>query len=111
MTTMTDDADATRSGIVAPTDQLRRPGLPESKPEPSQVPGPQTPAIACFYPVPTPGTPPGSHLPGVQAAGAISQDGQIVTITRVANAVPGKPDGEVDTRPLVPVWRRTSTQA
>jgi hypothetical protein len=57
-------------------------------------------------PVPVPGTPPGSHLPGVQATGAVCRDGRIVAVTRLAHAAPGKPDGEVDTRPLYPIWRR-----
>ncbi len=57
-------------------------------------------------PVPVPGTPAGSHLPGVQAAGAVCRDGRIVAITRLAHAVPGKPEGEVDTRPLRPIWQQ-----
>jgi len=61
--------------------------------------------VAMLSPVPVPGAPPGSHLPGVQAAGALSRDGRIVAITRLAHAVPGKPDGEVDTRPLRPIWQ------
>ncbi len=61
--------------------------------------------VAMLAPVPVPGTPPGSHLPGVQAAGAVRWDGRIVAITRLAHAVPGKPDGEVDTRPLRPIWK------
>lgn len=60
---------------------------------------------AMLAPVPVPGTPAGSHLPGVQAAGAVSRDGRIVAVTRLAHAVPGKPDGEVDTRPLRPIWQ------
>jgi hypothetical protein len=37
-------------------------------------------------------------MPGVLAAGALSQDGRIVQITRLAHAAPGHPDGEADTR-------------
>lgn len=36
--------------------------------------------------------------PGVQAARADSTDGRVTRIRAVSNAVPGKPDGEVDTR-------------
>jgi hypothetical protein len=58
-------------------------------------------------PVPSPGTPPGTMLPGVQAAGAThADDGHIRQITRLAHAAPGKPDGEADTRHVVPLWRQ-----
>ena len=36
--------------------------------------------------------------PATQIAGVDSENGQGTRVTRVANAVPGKPDGEVDTR-------------
>lgn len=36
--------------------------------------------------------------PGTQIAAADNEEGQVTRVTRVANAVPGKPDGEVDTR-------------
>jgi hypothetical protein len=36
--------------------------------------------------------------PGTQIAGVDSENGQVIRVSRVANAVPGKPDGEVDTR-------------
>jgi hypothetical protein len=36
--------------------------------------------------------------PGVQVAAAESADGRVTRIRAVSNAVPGKPDGEVDTR-------------
>jgi hypothetical protein len=36
--------------------------------------------------------------PGVQVAAADSADGRVTRIRAVSNAVPGKPDGEVDTR-------------
>jgi hypothetical protein len=60
---------------------------------------------AMLAPVPVPGTPAGSHLPGVQAAGAVSRDGHVIAVTQLAHAVPGKADGEVDTRPLRPIWQ------
>ena len=36
--------------------------------------------------------------PGVQVTSADSADGRVAKVRRVSNAVPGKPDGEVDTR-------------
>jgi hypothetical protein len=36
--------------------------------------------------------------PATQVAAAEDEEGQVTRVTRVANAVPGKPDGEVDTR-------------
>ncbi len=36
--------------------------------------------------------------PGVQVAAADSADGRVTRVRAVSNAVPGKPDGEVDTR-------------
>jgi hypothetical protein len=36
--------------------------------------------------------------PATQVAAAENEEGQVTRVTRVANAVPGKPDGEVDTR-------------
>jgi hypothetical protein len=38
------------------------------------------------------------NAPGVQATTAESEDGRVSRVRRVSNAVPGKPDGEVDTR-------------
>lgn len=38
------------------------------------------------------------NAPGVQVAAAESTDGRVTRIRAVGNAVPGKPDGEVDTR-------------
>jgi hypothetical protein len=61
---------------------------------------------ALLSPVPCPGTPPGTTVPGVLAAGGIGKDGRIVRITRLAHAAPGKLDGEVDTRPLLPLWKQ-----
>jgi hypothetical protein len=116
-------SDAVGAGTVVPADQQssalselsalpewalpERAALPERKPDRPHVAGGH--ATATSAPVPVPGTPPGSHVPGVQAAAAVSRDGRIVAITRLANAVPGKPDGEVDTRPLLPLWGQTPT--
>ena len=36
--------------------------------------------------------------PATQIAAADTEEGEVTRVTRVANAVPGKPDGEVDTR-------------
>lgn len=36
--------------------------------------------------------------PATQIAAAENEEGQVTRVTRVANAVPGQPDGEVDTR-------------
>jgi hypothetical protein len=41
---------------------------------------------------------PAPNAPGVQVAAADNADGRVTGARRVANAVPGKPDGEVDTR-------------
>ncbi len=38
------------------------------------------------------------NAPGVQATTAEGEDGRVSKVRRVSNAVPGKPDGEVDTR-------------
>lgn len=61
---------------------------------------------ALLSPVPCPGTPPGTTVPGVLATGGVCTGGRIVRITRLAHATPGKPDGGVDTRPLVPLWKQ-----
>ncbi|GAB2954764.1 hypothetical protein ACFMQL_36450 [Nonomuraea fastidiosa] len=82
--------------------------LPEERSRPEPSPGPQV--VALLSPTPVPGTPPGSFLPGVQATGAQSRDGRVVAITRLANAAPGRPDGEVDTRPLRPIWEPDDTE-
>ena len=37
-------------------------------------------------------------VPGVQVAAAASADGRVTRVRAVSNAVPGQPDGEVDTR-------------
>lgn len=81
--------------------------LPEERARPAPPQGSQV--VALLSPTPVPGTPPGSFLPGVQAAGAESRDGRVVKITRLANAAPGRPDGEVDTRPLRPIWEPDDT--
>jgi hypothetical protein len=36
--------------------------------------------------------------PATQIAAADNEEGRVTRVTRVANAVPGQPDGEVDTR-------------
>lgn len=82
------------------------PGFPPAPPAEDAPPPPIWGRVAEPAPVPVPGTPPGSHLPGVLATGARHRDGRIVAITRLAYAAPGKPDGEVDTRPLRPIWWR-----
>lgn len=64
---------------------------------------------AVFSPVPVPGTPPGTFTPGVAAAGAERDGGRITRISRLAHAVPGKPDGEAGTRPLRPAWQHPHT--
>jgi hypothetical protein len=68
-------------------------GEPPSQPAPAQSgaaarqlmggPGPQGPV---------------PDAPGVQVAAADSTDGRVTRIRAVSNAVPGQPDGEVDTR-------------
>ncbi|MFG1694207.1 hypothetical protein [Nonomuraea sp. NPDC049309] len=84
-----------------------RESLPEERARPALAPGSHV--VALLSPTPVPGTPPGSFLPGVQATGAESRDGRIVRITQLANAAPGRPDGEVDTRPLRPLWEQDDT--
>ena len=75
------------------------PGTARSATAPAGVP-------ALLSPVPCPGTPPGTTVPGVLAAAGVGTGGRIVRVTRLAHATPGKPDGEVDTRPLVPLWKQ-----
>lgn len=96
---MSHHSEVTPTGTATPT-RSKTPATVESF----------TGVAAALAPVPAPGTAPGSHLPGVQAAGALYRDGRIVAITTVANAVPGKPDGEVDTRPLRPIWQHADDQ-
>jgi hypothetical protein len=97
------------------TQPERTPGdATQAAPAPGQA-GPPTakPAVlpALLSPVPCPGTPPGTTMPGVLAAGALSQDGRIAQITRLAHAAPGHPDGEADTRPLQPLWKQARRHA
>ena len=64
--------------------------------------------------VPTPGDSEGVAVPSVQAAaGTSEQSGKVDGVSITALAPPGKPDGEVDTRPLLPLWRqpRRDTEA
>ena len=75
------------------------PGMASPATAPAGVP-------ALLSPVPCPGTPPGTTVPGVLAAAAVATGGRVVRITRLAYAAPGQPDGEVDTRPLVPLWKQ-----
>jgi hypothetical protein len=67
--------------------------------EPPGQPAPSAPAAAAEElmggPAPQGPVP---DAPGVQAAMADSADGRVTRVSRVSNAVPGKPDGEVDTR-------------
>lgn len=50
--------------------------------------------------VPTPGDSQGVSVPSVQAAAGTSEENPAVDgVKIVSNAPPGKPDGEVDTRP------------
>jgi hypothetical protein len=44
------------------------------------------------------GPAPQGPVPGVQVAGVEITDGRVTRIRAVSNAVPGQPDGEVDTR-------------
>lgn len=56
-------------------------------------------ALAPDAPVPAPGEPPGTMAPEVHAVGADENEGKVGRVRDVAHAPPGKPDGEVDTRP------------
>jgi hypothetical protein len=93
--------------------------VPSITTRPASAPGTARPATApagvpaLLSPVPCPGTPPGTTVPGVLAAGGVGTGGPLVRITRLAHAAPGKPDGEVDSRPLIPLWKqaRRSSQA
>lgn len=51
------------------------------------------------HPVPAPGEPPGDMWPGVNAVRAEADDDEVDEVDDIALAPPGKPDGEVDTRP------------
>ncbi|MGR6916233.1 hypothetical protein ACU635_18500 [[Actinomadura] parvosata] len=73
---------------------------------PAPVPAQERNVVARLSPAPVLGTPPGSFLPGVQATRATSRDGRVTKITALAHAASGKPDGEVDCRPLRPLWRQ-----
>jgi hypothetical protein len=49
--------------------------------------------------VPSPGNAAGVHVPSVQSAAGTSEElDEVDSTDRIANAAPGKPDGEVDTR-------------
>jgi len=96
--------------VIAMTAQPEH--LPSLTTRPTSAPGMASPASApagvpaLLSPVPCPGTPPGTTVPGVLAAAGVGTGGRIVRVTRLAHAAPGKPDGEVDTRPLVPLWKQ-----
>lgn len=94
-----------------PADPTALDDVPAGEPEGAgAVPG-QQPGVAAS-PVPSPGEAPGASLPGVQAAQGASPDdgvhagekaeGSDASVSSpgawTATAVPGKPDGEVDTR-------------
>jgi hypothetical protein len=93
--------------------------VPSITTRPASAPGTARPATApagvpaLLSRVLCPGIPPGTTVPGVLAAGGVGNGGQLVRITRLAHDAPGKPDGEVDTRPLVPLGKqaRRSSQA
>lgn len=51
------------------------------------------------HPVPAPGEPPGDMWPGVNAVRGDADDEEVDGVDDIALAPPGKPDGEVDTRP------------
>jgi hypothetical protein len=73
-------------------------GRSELAPLPAKgaVPGvPGAPPVST--PVPVPAEAPGAHLPGVQLAQRARRRGD--SFGWPANAAPGKPEGEVDTRP------------
>ncbi|HTT51060.1 MAG TPA: hypothetical protein VMH35_06660 [Streptosporangiaceae bacterium] len=78
----------------------RTPALDSLSPElPGQQPAPAPPGAAAkgLMGGPAPQGPvPGA--PGVQVAAADTEDGRVTRIRAVSNAVPGHPDGEVDTR-------------
>lgn len=57
-------------------------------------------SAAPIHAVPVPGDSAGDMWPGVRAVRAVTDEqGEVVEIEGTALAPPGKPDGEVDTRP------------
>lgn len=106
---------------MAPTPPATAPApvtthAPDTPVRPYTPPTPSTPPVnipgnvlATVAPATMPGTL-SRRYPGRQAAAAVTRDGRITRVTRIAHAVPGKPDGEVDTRPRprLPTHRRPS---
>jgi hypothetical protein len=87
-------------GRRRPVRDDRRPALSAlAEEEPSRTPAPARPGAAAEDlmggPAPQGPVP---DAPGVQVAAVDSADGRASRIRSVSNAVPGKPDGEVDTR-------------
>jgi len=81
-------------------DEDRTPALDRlAAAEPPGQPAPSAPGAAAAElmrgPAPQSPVP---DAPGVQVAAADSSDGRVTRVRGVSNAVPGKPDGEVDTR-------------
>ncbi len=56
-------------------------------------------STAPTHPVPAPGEPAGQGLPGVQAVQGEADEEGLAEVDAISLAPPGKPDGEVDTRP------------
>lgn len=76
--------------------QQRHEPMPASQPD-SPAGGGQGDAVQAMMGGPPPqGDVP--DAPATQIAAADNEEGQVTRVTRVANAVPGQPDGEVDTR-------------
>ena len=74
----------------------RNGGLPAARPGRSAAAG-QGDAVRAMMGGPPPqGDVP--DAPATQIAAADNEEGRVTRVSRVANAVPGKPDGEVDTR-------------
>ena len=84
----------------AAPDEDRTPALDRlAAAEPPGQPAPSVPGTAAEELMGGPAPQgPVADAPGVQVAGADNADGRVTRARRVANAVPGKPDGEVDTR-------------
>ena len=81
-------------------DEDRTPALDRlAAAEPPGQPAPSAPGTAAEEFMGGPGPQgPVPDAPGGQAAAADNADGPVTRVRRVSNAVPGKPDGEVDTR-------------
>lgn len=67
--------------------------------QPASQPHPASSGAAAQHMMGGPGPQgPVPDAPGVQVTGAESTEGQVSRVRLVSNAVPGQPDGEVDTR-------------